>query len=83
MNDLSSAVTQLRAQNDTAPLGTEIVWLRRQVEELRALLPALRAEAAHNGRSQSCGGHLRHQGRAAGRRRANRVGLEDHLPYLP
>jgi predicted nuclease with TOPRIM domain len=40
MNDLS-AVTQ----NDTATLQGEIAALRRQTEELRALLPALRAEA--------------------------------------
>ena len=45
MNDLSSAVTQLRAQNDTVMLRKEITALRRQIEELRALLPALRAEA--------------------------------------
>jgi septal ring factor EnvC (AmiA/AmiB activator) len=46
MNDLSSAVTQLRAQNDAATLRKEVAGLRRQVEELRALLSALRAEAA-------------------------------------
>jgi predicted nucleic acid-binding Zn-ribbon protein len=46
VNDLSSAVTQLRDQNDTAALRKEIAALRRQGEELRALLPALRAEAA-------------------------------------
>jgi hypothetical protein len=40
MNDLS-AVTQ----NDTATQWEEIAALRRQAEELRALLPALRAEA--------------------------------------
>jgi hypothetical protein len=48
MNDFST-VTQntgrLRAQNDTATLREESAPLRRQVEELRALLPALRAEA--------------------------------------
>ena len=44
MNDLSAVthISQLRAE----PLVTEIAGLRRQVEELRALLPALRAEAA-------------------------------------
>ena len=48
MNDLSMVthISQLRAQNYAEPLGTtEIAGLRRQVEELRALLPALRAEA--------------------------------------
>lgn len=48
MNDLSVVTYDIsqRAQSDAAPLGAEIAGLRRQVEELRALLPALRAEAA-------------------------------------
>jgi hypothetical protein len=48
MNDLSKVthIRQLRAENDTATLPDKSAPLLRQVEELRALLPALRAEAA-------------------------------------
>ena len=48
MNDLSKVtdIRQLRAENDTVTLPDESAGLRRQVKELRALLPALRAEAA-------------------------------------
>jgi hypothetical protein len=45
---LSSAVTLIRprrAQNDPATLRDENAQLRRQVQELRALLPTLRTEA--------------------------------------